>query len=78
MFPFPKPKLLGTVTLGERGQIVIPTDGRTELKLEAGDKLLVFLAPGGDALVVAKPDTFEEHARQMQSAALAFLDQTTP
>ncbi len=32
----------GITTLGERGQVVIPNELRRELKLETGDKLLVF------------------------------------
>lgn len=32
----------GTVTVGEKGQIVIPHDARKNLKLKKGDRLLVF------------------------------------
>jgi AbrB family looped-hinge helix DNA binding protein len=75
MFPFPKPKLLGTVTVGERGQVAIPVEGRTILGLEPGDKLLVFLAPGGGGLVLAQPDAFEEHIRAIQQQAGELLRQ---
>ncbi len=34
------------VTLGERGQIVIPQAMREQLELKAGDKLMVFLKHG--------------------------------
>jgi AbrB family looped-hinge helix DNA binding protein len=32
----------GTVTVGERGQVVIPAEARKEFGIETGDKLLVF------------------------------------
>lgn len=53
------PRLIGTATVGERGQIVVPADARAELGINAGDKLLVFKAPIDGALIIAKPETFE-------------------
>ena len=53
------PKLIGTSTVGERGQIVVPADARAELGINAGDKLIVFKAPIDGALIIAKPETFE-------------------
>ncbi|MGA2667262.1 MAG: AbrB/MazE/SpoVT family DNA-binding domain-containing protein [Patescibacteria group bacterium] len=35
-------KLIGITSMGERGQVVIPAKIRDELKLDKGDKLLVF------------------------------------
>ncbi len=35
----------GSVTLGERGQVVIPAEARKELNIQPGDKLLVFRHP---------------------------------
>jgi AbrB family looped-hinge helix DNA binding protein len=35
-------KFYGSVTVSERGQIVIPTDARKDLGIKSGDKLLVF------------------------------------
>jgi len=35
----------GTVTVGERGQIVVPAQARTDLDINPGDKLLVFGHP---------------------------------
>ena len=54
------PQLIGSVTVGERGQVVIPADARDEMKINAGDKLLVFKGPVEDVLIVAKPETFEK------------------
>lgn len=42
----PKPnndrRFYGTITVSERGQIVIPAEARRDFKIAVGDKLLVF------------------------------------
>ena len=38
-------KFYGSVTVSERGQIVIPTDARKDFDIRTGDKLLVFGDP---------------------------------
>ena len=43
----PIPKVFGTVTVGERGQVVIPAKLRKSYKLKPGDKLLVIAGPNG-------------------------------
>jgi AbrB family looped-hinge helix DNA binding protein len=35
-------KFYGSVTVSERGQIVIPADARKDFNIKTGDKLLVF------------------------------------
>ncbi len=35
-------RFYGSVTVSERGQIVIPADARKDFKIKTGDKLLVF------------------------------------
>ena len=35
-------KFYGSVTIGERGQIVIPVEARKDFGMKPGDKLLVF------------------------------------
>ena len=37
-----KDKIFGAVTVGERGQIVIPSEIRAKFGIKAGDKLVVF------------------------------------
>ena len=37
-----KGKVYGAVTVGERGQLVIPAELRKALKIKSGDKLMVF------------------------------------
>jgi len=44
----------GAVTVGERGQVVIPADAREALEISPGDKLLVFAPPGGIGVFFGK------------------------
>lgn len=41
----------GAVTVGERGQVVIPADARKRLAIQPGDKMLAMLHPTGNAVV---------------------------
>ncbi len=59
------PKLFGIVTVGERGQVVIPAEAREALGIDAGDKLLVFRKENAEVLLLAKPDDFERHFQQI-------------
>jgi AbrB family looped-hinge helix DNA binding protein len=38
-------KVFGSVTVGERGQIVIPAEVRRSFKIKSGDKLIVLAKP---------------------------------
>ncbi|MFI5387106.1 MAG: AbrB/MazE/SpoVT family DNA-binding domain-containing protein [Fimbriimonadales bacterium] len=53
----------GSVTVGERGQIVIPSEARAEMGMQQGDKLLIMKHPAHHGLMVFKIDS-----------ARAFLD----
>lgn len=44
----------GSVTVGERGQVVIPAEAREELDFKPGDKLLVMRHIAWDAVVITK------------------------
>lgn len=44
----------GSVTVGDRGQIVIPAEARHALGLQAGDKLLVFRDPVIEGVTLAR------------------------
>lgn len=68
-------KFFGSVTIGQRGQLVVPADARDELGINPGDKLLVFKAPMGGAIVVAKPEEFERHVQEMSKRAAALQEQ---
>jgi AbrB family looped-hinge helix DNA binding protein len=41
------PRMYGAVTVGERGQIVIPAQARKTFRIKAGDKLVVYARPRG-------------------------------
>jgi AbrB family looped-hinge helix DNA binding protein len=45
---------VGSVTLGERGQVVIPAEAREQMGLEAGDKLLAFCHPAKQMVCLCK------------------------
>ena len=57
----PGKNIWGAVTIGERGQIVIPKAARDKFELNAGDRLIVVSDTQGIALIPA--ETFE---RKMQ------------
>lgn len=44
----------GAVTVGERGQVVIPAEAREQLDFKPGDKLLVMRHIAWDAVVITK------------------------
>lgn len=57
------PCFYGSVTVGERGQIVVPAEARAEMGIQPGDKLLIMKHPAHHGLVAFKIDS-----------ARAFLD----
>ncbi len=58
----------GSVTVGERGQIVIPSDVRKSLHIEPGDRLLVFRHPMGHGLMLTKLDSVQNVIALFQKA----------
>ncbi|HSX41862.1 MAG TPA: AbrB/MazE/SpoVT family DNA-binding domain-containing protein [Candidatus Saccharimonadales bacterium] len=49
----------GSTTVGERGQVVIPAEAREKFNIKAGEKMLVFGAPHGEAIVIVKAEKFK-------------------
>ncbi len=72
-----KPPFYGAVTIGERGQIVIPAAARKDLGLEPGQKLLVYSASHGSGLLLFPPDDLTEVLRRMEQD-IALADKTQP
>lgn len=64
------PKLYGIVTIGERGQVVIPVQARKELGLEPSAKLLVFGKPHGDGSLIL---TRAESVTNIVAKAMSYL-----
>ncbi len=59
-------KLMGITSLGERGQVVIPSEIRDEMGLKKGDKLLVF-AKHSHFIGVVKFDEMSGFMKKMLS-----------
>ncbi len=67
--PAPKGKhIFGSVTINERGQIVIPKAARDTFQIHAGDRLIV-LGEDGEGLALIKAELFE--ARMKQAIGMA-------
>lgn len=58
-------KLFGTATVGTKGQIVIPSEAREQLGIEAGDRLYVVGSPKKGFVVLLKEDKLENFIEQM-------------
>ena len=66
---------MGSAPVGERGQVVIPAEARETIGIGAGDKLLVFLHPGGDGVAFVKVGMLEEAAAMLKRLAQEVADQ---
>ena len=64
--PLQKHTFYGTTTLGEKGQVVIPSEARTALQLKKGEKLLVF-GMGTSMLAMAKIESLEQFAASLRN-----------
>lgn len=65
-------KVLGTTTMGERGQIVIPSEAREELEIQPGEKFIVFGNKRKGAVILVKSETFNKFADFFMSASSKF------
>jgi AbrB family looped-hinge helix DNA binding protein len=64
--PCDKMPFYGSVTVGERGQVVIPAEARIELGINSGDKLLVFRHPIHHGLMIFPIDSVREFMDEIQ------------
>ncbi len=61
----------GTATVGERGQVVIPSEARKKFGINPGDKVLVLSHPSGmSGVILCKIDAM----REVFSSMLAELE----
>ena len=58
----------GAVTVGERGQVVIPAKAREKCAIQAGDKLLAFVHPGGEGVMLVKVEAALTLATHLMAA----------
>ena len=56
----------GTVTVGERGQVVIPAEARKAFNIETGDKLLVFAHPSDKGVALVKIGAVERFIEMLR------------
>lgn len=54
-----------SVTVGERGQVVIPAKARRDMGLKPGDKLIVLRAPGKIGIVLVHTDQMAKMFKKM-------------
>jgi len=55
----------GSVTVGERGQVVIPAKARRDYGIECGDQLLIMGHPTKNGLMIAKVDAIRAFLSKM-------------
>ena len=74
---FGKHNFYGSTTVGERGQIVLPAKLREDLKIKAGDKLLVLSAgpPGKEAVMIMRADALNDMVQMMNKHFQELLEQ---
>ena len=68
--------IYGTVKVGDRGQVVIPSDARKELDIKPGDLLLVMTGRNRRALTMVKADAMKKLAGKIM-AGLEISEETT-
>jgi len=61
----PMPKIYGTTTMNEKGQVVIPAKARAKLGLKPGMRFVIMGASTGGAVVVVKVEEVEEHVKDI-------------
>lgn len=67
----------GSVTVGERGQVVIPAEARADLNIRPGDKLLIMRHPHIDGLMVTKLEAFREFLDEFNTGFRRVEEQDT-
>lgn len=58
-------QIYGTVKVGERGQVVIPSKARKELNIKPGDLLLVVAGRNRRSIALVKADAMREFATRI-------------
>ena len=58
----------GSVTVGERGQVVLPADMRKTMNIAPGDRLLAFRHPMGKGVILTKLDDVQDVIAMFQQA----------
>jgi AbrB family looped-hinge helix DNA binding protein len=75
MHPNMNVTFFGASTIGEKGQVVIPVEGRQELHMNPGDKLIFMGDTDKGILIVAKAEVIEQHMSNIQANFESMRDQ---
>lgn len=67
----------GMVTVGERGQVVIPAEARRRLNVQTGDKLLVMHHPASQGVLLCRSDAFRDFISKFIEGLDKFEQQQT-
>jgi len=59
--------IYGTVKVGDRGQVVIPSQARKDLNIQPGDLLLVMAGRNRRGIAMVKADAMRELASRIMS-----------
>jgi len=62
------PKILGTATLNEKGQLVIPVEARNSLGLTPGSRVVIMSSTQRPALVLVKAEDIEAMVQEFVTA----------
>ena len=57
---------VGSVTVGERGQVVIPAAARERCGIDPSDKLLCFMQPEGAGVILLRVDALAQLSEQLK------------
>lgn len=61
-------RIVGTATLNDKGQVVIPAEARQQLDLKPGSRLVIMQSPHKPMLSLVKAEVLEEMVRDLADA----------
>jgi AbrB family looped-hinge helix DNA binding protein len=64
----PFPKILGTATLNEKGQLVIPAEARAAMDLKPGSKVVIMSSQKKPVLILLKAEEVEAMVKGLTDA----------
>jgi AbrB family looped-hinge helix DNA binding protein len=69
-------RFYGSITVSDRGQVVIPAEARRDFGIEVGDKLLV-LGDLDQGLAIVKASVFLDRYANHSAAIQSLMDETS-
>ena len=69
-------RFYGSITVSDRGQVVIPAEARRDFGIEVGDKLLV-LGDLDQGLAIVKASVFLDRYTNYSAAIQSLMDETS-